>query len=114
MIFNNDISNLLESSIVFFFLVKPLKVRLEYKITHKTSKAEDSGIIIKGVEIIMPPSTNTSKNVDRENLLKMLTHEGVVDPVHFRYIMPKFIKVTSGGTAEPVDVLMLEKPGKFY
>ncbi|CAH1098787.1 unnamed protein product [Psylliodes chrysocephalus] len=90
--------------------VKPLKVRLEYKITHKTSKAEDSGIIIKGVEIIMPPSTNTSKNVDRENLLKMLTHEGVVDPVHFRYIMPKFIKVTSGGTAEPVDVLMLEKP----
>ncbi|CAH1280420.1 unnamed protein product [Diabrotica balteata] len=88
---------------------KPLKVRLEYKITHKTSKAEDSGIITHAREIQMEASTPTKINEDRENLLKMLKNE-TAEPVLFPYLLPKFIKVTDRGTADPISVLMLDKP----
>ncbi|CAG9862827.1 unnamed protein product [Phyllotreta striolata] len=84
---------------------KPLPFRMEFKITHKTSKAEDSGIIINGVDSKIYPNTPA-----RENLLKMLQHQGNVQSVELKYILPKFIKVTNRGTANPIDVLMLEKP----
>ncbi|XP_028128459.1 piezo-type mechanosensitive ion channel component isoform X5 [Diabrotica virgifera virgifera] len=88
---------------------KPLKVRLEYKITHKTSKAEDSGIITNAREIQLEASTPTKINEDRENLLRMLRNE-TAEPVLFPYLLPKFIKVTDRGTADPISVLMLDKP----
>lgn len=88
---------------------KPLKIRLEYKITHRTSKAEDSGLVIFSKEITMKPSTNTSINVDRENLLKYLEGENA-SPVLFTYLLPKFVKVTNRGTVEPVSVLLFDRP----
>ncbi|XP_057662870.1 piezo-type mechanosensitive ion channel component isoform X25 [Diorhabda carinulata] len=88
---------------------KLLKIRLEYKITHRTSKAEDSGLVTFSKEITMEPSTNTSINEDRENLLKYLDGKEA-EPVRFTYILPKFVKVTNRGTVDPISVLLLDKP----
>ncbi|KAG5890381.1 hypothetical protein JTB14_029746 [Gonioctena quinquepunctata] len=85
-----------------------LKVRLDYKVSHKTSKPEDSGILSNFVEIRIPPSSE-SNDTSRANLLKMLEAEEA-DPVHFLYLLPKFLKITSKGTVAPVEVLMVEKP----
>ncbi|XP_074025276.1 piezo type mechanosensitive ion channel component isoform X1 [Leptinotarsa decemlineata] len=85
-----------------------LKVRLDFKVSHKTSKPEDSGILSGFTEIKIPPSSKTN-DTSRENLLKMLAGEKS-DPVHLAYLLPKFLKVTSQGTVTPVDVLMMERP----
>lgn len=86
-------------------------MRLEYKVSHRTSNQEDSGVIPDNVEIIIPASTNTTRSEVRDNLLKMLEGETVTSETLFRYILPKFLKVTNRGTAAPVDLLMMAKPG---
>ncbi|KAJ8961206.1 hypothetical protein NQ318_008889 [Aromia moschata] len=82
-----------------------LKVRLEYKVSHKTSKPEDSGVIPDNVEITIPPSVDGGPGDVRNNLLKMLQGQ-TVGPTLFEYILPKFLKVTNRGTAAPVDLFM--------
>ncbi|XP_049822868.1 piezo-type mechanosensitive ion channel component isoform X3 [Aethina tumida] len=84
---------------------KPLTVRLEYKISHRTSKPEDSGVIPESVEIIIPPPPENETSVMREDLLKMLN--GIPAPaVPLNYLLPKFVKVTNRGTAKPIGQLM--------
>lgn len=82
-----------------------LKVRLEYKVSHRTSNPEDAGVIPDNVEIIIPPNSEV-----RNNLLMMLEGQNVTSETLFKYILPKFLKVTNRGTAAPVDLLMLDKP----
>ncbi|XP_018574920.1 piezo-type mechanosensitive ion channel component isoform X3 [Anoplophora glabripennis] len=87
-----------------------LKVRLEYKVSHRTSNPEDSGVIPDNVEIIIPASINGIPSEVRNNLLKMLEGQEVTSETLFEYILPKFLKVTNRGTAAPVDLFMLDKP----
>ncbi|CAH1175750.1 unnamed protein product [Phaedon cochleariae] len=91
---------------------RPLEIRLFYKVSHKTSKPEDSGIISDFVERVIPPSTEMENNTIRQNLLKML-EGGEADPVQFTFLLPKFLKVTNRGTAKPIDELMLAHPKKL-
>lgn len=81
---------------------------------HKTSKPEDSGVVQGTVPIELlaePPDSIDGKA--RADLLKLLQGE-TADPVLFRYILPKFLKVTNRGTATPVEDLMVESPGKSF
>lgn len=78
--------------------------------SHRTSKPEDSGIISKEIPISIPPDTK-----ERINLLNMLNRKSA-NPVLFQYILPKFLKVTNKGTAEPIGDLMIatgEDAGKI-
>ncbi|CAH0558079.1 unnamed protein product [Brassicogethes aeneus] len=88
---------------------KPLTVRMEYKISHKTSKPEDSGVIPESVEIIIPALKDNKTNPVRGQLLNMLDAKPAT-PVNFEYLMPKFLKVTNRGTAKPITQLMRERP----
>ncbi|RZC37773.1 piezo-type mechanosensitive ion channel component 2 [Asbolus verrucosus] len=84
----------------------PLSIRLEYKVSHKTSKPEDSGVIPDNVEIQIPALINGKANPMRQNLLKML--EGDTNQTMLlKDILPKFLKVTNRGTAKPVSQLMV-------
>lgn len=100
------------NSLFFWFSAKPLTVTLNYKVAHKTSKAEDSGIVHGTVPIeISGGAPDTIDGKARSNLLKMLEGKPA-QPVLFQYIFPKFLKVTNRGTATPVADLMVEIPGK--
>lgn len=95
-----------------YLLAKSLAVTLIYKITHKTSNAEDSGVVHDTVQVHIeagPPNSTDSEA--RTNLLKMLLGEEA-SPVLIQYILPKFLKVTNRGTVSPVEDLMVESPGK--
>lgn len=95
------------------FPAKPLTVILNYQVAHKTSKAEDSGIIQGTVPIeLQAGPLNTTDGKARSDLLKMLNGDDA-EPVLFKYLFPKFLKVTNRGTATPVVDLMLEWPSKI-
>ncbi|CAH1368339.1 unnamed protein product [Tenebrio molitor] len=84
----------------------PLKIRLEYKVSHKTSKPEDSGVIPDNVEISVPAMIKEQPNEIRQNLLQMLSGNKSAPPMVLENILPKFLKVTNRGTAKPVSQLM--------
>lgn len=79
---------------------KAITVRLEYKVSHQTSKPEDSGVIPDHVEIDVPAGTPA-----RKNLLAMLQGDEA-EPIELEYILPKFLKVTNRGTAKAITQLM--------
>ncbi|XP_015835795.1 piezo-type mechanosensitive ion channel component isoform X15 [Tribolium castaneum] len=83
-----------------------LKIRLEYKVSHKTSKPEDSGVIPDNVEIQVPAAINGKPNVMRQNLLQMLKGNKSASPMILEDILPKFLKVTNRGTAKSISQLM--------
>ncbi len=84
----------------------PLKIRLEYKVSHRTSKPEDSGVIPDNVEITIPALVDGKPNVMRQNLLQMLQGNKNAPPMVLENILPKFLKVTNRGTAKAVSQLM--------
>ncbi|CAH1133196.1 unnamed protein product [Ceutorhynchus assimilis] len=84
---------------------KPIKVRLDYKISHKTSSSSDSGIISNNIEITLPPGTAEKPNPDRANLLKMLQNKPA-EPILLQYILPKFLKITNLGNSEPYKEIL--------
>lgn len=89
-----------------------MEVTLTYKVTHKTSKAEDSGLVQGTVTIkLFAGAPNTTDGKARADLLKMLERKQA-EPVLFQYLFPKFLKVTDRGTVTPVEDLMVESPGK--
>lgn len=95
-----------------FYSAKSLAVTLIYKITHKTSNAEDSGVVQDTVQVhIEAGSPNTTDGKARAELLKMLQGEAA-EPVLIQYILPKFLKVTNRGTVSPIEELMVPRPGK--
>ncbi|XP_060518446.1 piezo-type mechanosensitive ion channel component [Cylas formicarius] len=79
---------------------KTIKVRLDYRVSHKTSSSTDSGIISNNVEIELAPGTPTEPNPDRVNLLRMLRN-AAAEPISLERILPKFLKITNTGVAEP-------------
>lgn len=79
---------------------QPLTVRLDYKVSHKTSKPEDSGVIPDFIEVILE-----AENPERLKLRNMLENEDM-QPVLLEYILPKFLKITNRGTAKPIAQLM--------
>lgn len=94
------------------FSAKPLTVTLKYQVVHKTSKAEDSGIVqgTKAIEL-QHGTKDTPDGKARREIHRMLLGEPS-EPVLFRYLFPKFLKVTNRGTVTPVEDLMVENPGK--
>ncbi|XP_044750779.1 piezo-type mechanosensitive ion channel component isoform X3 [Coccinella septempunctata] len=86
----------------------PITVRLNYKVSHKTSKSEDSGILTNFVQISIPPSLpDGSRNPARVHLSEMLETDGnTTIPVLLIEILPKFLKVTNNGLVKPVGSLM--------
>ncbi|XP_048520924.1 piezo-type mechanosensitive ion channel component isoform X8 [Dendroctonus ponderosae] len=79
---------------------KPIKVRLDYKVSHKTSSSSDSGIISNYVEISLPPGTP-----ERENLYIMLVN-GTQARILLENILPKFLKITNLGTSQPYQGIL--------
>lgn len=86
-------------------------MKLQYKISHKTTSKEDPGVIPEEITITMPAIIDSKPNPARKNLLQMLNGSTTAVPVKLDYILPKFLKVTNRGTAKPLDSLMLAKPG---
>ncbi|XP_044268088.1 piezo-type mechanosensitive ion channel component-like isoform X7 [Tribolium madens] len=84
----------------------PLKIRLEYRVSHKTSKPEDAGVIPDNVEIQVPAKINGKPNEMRQNLLQMLKGNKTARPMILENILPKFLKVTNRGTARSISQLM--------
>ncbi|XP_050309997.1 piezo-type mechanosensitive ion channel component isoform X2 [Anthonomus grandis grandis] len=91
---------------------KPIKVRLDYKVSHKTSSPSDSGILSNNVEIVLPSSTPEKPNPGRDNLLKMLQNTKA-EPILLKNIMPKFLKVTNTGTSEPFKGILSNEFEEF-
>ncbi|XP_066250610.1 piezo-type mechanosensitive ion channel component isoform X3 [Euwallacea similis] len=86
---------------------KPIKVRLDYKVSHKTSSSTDSGILSNNVEITLSPGESPEKpNPDRVNLLKMLLDDKTANPIDLKHILPKFLKITNTGQSEPYTGLL--------
>lgn len=97
-----------------YFIAKSIKVRLDYKVSHKTSSSTDSGIISNNIEITLPPSTPDKPNPDRDNLLKMLQNKPA-EPILLQFILPKFLKITNTGASEPYQgILASEAEGKSF
>ncbi|XP_076270334.1 piezo type mechanosensitive ion channel component isoform X3 [Rhynchophorus ferrugineus] len=84
---------------------KPINIRLDYKVSHKTSSSTDSGIISNNKQIILGPDTPEKPNLDRVNLLKMLQNASTV-PILLQKIFPKFLKITNTGVAEPYNEIL--------
>ncbi|KAL1491500.1 hypothetical protein ABEB36_012089 [Hypothenemus hampei] len=85
----------------------PIHVRLDYKVSHKTSSSKDSGILSNFVAITLAPGTT-----DRENLLKMLNSTNA-DPILLQNILPKFLKVTNTGVVEPYLGILASESEEF-
>ncbi|XP_045471013.1 piezo-type mechanosensitive ion channel component isoform X4 [Harmonia axyridis] len=85
-----------------------ITVRMNYKVSHRTSKSEDSGILSNFVQVSIPPFlANGDRNPAREHLSEMLTTEKNTSlPVLLTEILPKFLKVTNNGVVKPVGNLM--------
>lgn len=83
-------------------------MRLNYKVSHKTSKSEDSGILSNFVQISIPPTLQDgTRNPARVYLSDMLETDGnTTNPVLLMEILPKFLKVTNNGIVKPVGSLM--------
>lgn len=94
-----------------FLLAQPLTIRLQYKITHKTTNKEDPGVIPEEVTVVMPATIDGKPNPVRKNLLEMVQGLPTAEPVRINHILPKFLKVTNRGTAKPYE-LMKPIPGK--
>ncbi|XP_071053073.1 piezo-type mechanosensitive ion channel component isoform X2 [Onthophagus taurus] len=88
--------------------MNPLQIQLQYQISHNSSgNKNDPGTIREIIEIMMPAVIDDQLNPERQNLLRMLWgNETDVPPVRLGYILPKFLKVTNRGTAQPVKLLM--------
>ncbi|XP_030761127.1 piezo-type mechanosensitive ion channel component isoform X3 [Sitophilus oryzae] len=84
---------------------KTIKIRLDYKVSHKTSSSTDSGIISNNKEIQLPASTPNKTNLERDNLLKMLENK-TSEPILLQKILPKFLKITNTGVAEPYNEIL--------
>lgn len=85
----------------------PISVRLNYKVSHKPSKSEDSGILSNFVQINLPAiNENGERNPERIHLLEMLTTDNQTNPVLLQRILPKFLKVSNNGNVKPVGNLM--------
>lgn len=93
---------------VFEFSDYSITVRMNYKVSHRTSKSEDSGILSNFVQVSIPPFlANGDRNPAREHLSEMLTTEKNTSlPVLLTEILPKFLKVTNNGVVKPVGNLM--------
>ena len=98
---------------VYSISAKPIMVKLEYQVSHKSNNKEDSGVIREDVTIVLESEINGQPNPDRENLLQMLS-SNISNPVTLKYVLPKFLKVTNRGTAKPISVLMDSETGLKY
>ncbi|KAK9887392.1 hypothetical protein WA026_022330 [Henosepilachna vigintioctopunctata] len=86
-----------------------LLISLNYKVSHKTSKSEDSGIISSSVRINLKAfGSDGQRNPARTNLSLMLEDKigNATTPVLLKEILPKFLKVTNNGVVKPVGNLM--------
>ncbi|XP_031343893.1 piezo-type mechanosensitive ion channel component isoform X3 [Photinus pyralis] len=78
----------------------PIRMTLEYFVSHKSNTKEDSGNIREEVVSLL-------EDLDTHlELLDMLVSNELRSPVILKYMVPQFIKVTNKGTAAPVAQLM--------
>lgn len=88
-------------------------MKLQYKVSHKTTNKEDPGVIPEEITVVMPAIIDEKPNPARKNLLDMLLGNPVDGPVQLKNIFPKFLKVTNRGTAKPLDSLMKPVPSEL-
>ncbi|KAL3280583.1 hypothetical protein HHI36_003816 [Cryptolaemus montrouzieri] len=85
----------------------PLTLRFNVKVSHETSKSENSNMPSVFVQIVLPAfGPDGERNPARTNLSNMLETDGnTTSPVQLMEIIPKFLKVTSNA-AKPVGSMM--------
>lgn len=98
---------------MLYITAKPVTVKLEYRVSHKSTDKQSSPVIKEQVDIVLDAMIDNKPNPVRKGILEFLEGRQDVQPVTLTYLMPKFIKVTNRNTAAAIHQLMEPIPSTF-